>query len=209
LRKLLLTCALLFLSAPLPGADVPDLLALTANEYVSVIKRALSSGTSFFDQLAKTKVASVASDIYSDSADIQKAKSDLRNQIESQMITRLDLNNEIHGLDEKLRHWVNDLNGFSNEIKRTPDLDSDSLRLRILDLSTHKLPELDKVRDSWMPDDVASRKAALRHLDAAIKDLQEVQRASKCLSDSINLKQAACDAKTLNPLANAGKSAPE
>jgi chromosome segregation ATPase len=197
------------LSAPLAGADVPDLLGLTATEYVSVIKRVLSNEIPLFDQLAKTKASSAASDIYNDCADIQKAKSDLRNQIQSQMITRLDLNNEVHGLDEKLRHWVNDLNAFSNEIKKIPDLDSDSLRLRILDLSTHKLPGLDRVRDSWNPDDLASRKAALKHLDAAIADLQEVQRASKCLSDSINSKQAACDAKTLSPLTNPGKSAPE
>lgn len=188
---------------------MPDLLGLTASEYVSVIKRALSNGTSLFDQLAKTKASSMAGEIYSDSADLQKAKSELRNQIESQMITRLDLNNNVRGLDEKVRHWVNDMNGFRNEIEKIPDLDSSSLRFRILDLSTHQLPELDKIRDSWMPDDVASRKAALKHLDAAIIDFQEVQRASKCFSDSINARQLACDAKTFSPLANPGKSAPE
>ena len=209
MRKLIFTGVLLFLSVPLVGADVPDLLGLTASEYVSVIRRVLSSGTSLFEQLAKTKVSSAASVISSDSADLQKAKSDLSHQIENQMITRLDLNNEVHGLDEKIRHWVNDLNAFRNEIAKIPDLDSSSLRFRILDLSTHNLPELDRVRDSWMPDDVASRKAALKHLDAAIIDLQEVQRASKCFSDSINSKQLACDTKTLSPLAGPGKSSPE
>ena len=209
MRKLLFTCALLFLSAPLAGADLPDLFGLTASEYVSVIKSVLSNGTSLFDQLAKTKASSVAGDIFSDSADLQKAKSDLRNQIEHQMITRVDLDNQIHGLDEKIRHWVNDMNGFSNEIGKISDLDSSSLRFRILDLATHKLPELDKVRDSWRAEDVASRKAAVKHLDAAIVDLQEVQRASKCLSDSIHSKQAACDANTLTPPASRGKSSPE
>jgi hypothetical protein len=209
LRKLIFTCVLLFLSAPLAGADVPDLLGLTASEYVSVIRRVLSSGTSLFEQLAKTKASSAASVISSDCADLQKAKSDLSHQIENQMITRLDLNNEVHGLDEKVRHWVNDLNAFRNEIAKIPDLDSTSLRFRILDLSTHNLPELERVRDSWTPDDVASRKAALKHLDAAIIDLQEVQRASKCLSDSINSNRLACDTKTLSPLASSGKSSPE
>ena len=209
MRKLLFMCALLFLSAPLAGADLPDLLGLTASEYVSVIKSVLSNGTSLFEQLAKTKASSVAGDIFSDSADLQKAKSDLRNQIEHQMVTRVDLDNQIHGLDEKVRHWANDMNGFSNEIAKIQDLDSSSLRFRILDLATHKLPELDKVRDSWRSEDVASRKAAVKHLDAAIVDLQEVQRASKCLSDSIKSKQAACDVSTLTPPASAGKSSPE
>lgn len=209
MRKRLFTCALLILSAPLPGADAPDLLGLTATEYVSVIKRVLSGGTSLFDQLAKTKASSAASVIYSDSADLQKAKSDLHDRIENQMITRVDLDKQIRGLDDKVRHWVNDMNGFSNEIDKVPELDTRSLRFRILDLSTHKLPELDKVRDFWRPDDVAGRKAALNHLDAAIVDLQEVQRASKCLSDSINSKQAACDAKTLSPSGTPGKSSTE
>jgi len=202
-------CAFLFLSAPLAGADVPDLLGLTATEYVSVIKRVLSSETPLFDQLAKTKASSAASVIYSDSADLQKTKSDLRNQIGNQMITRVDLDKVIRELDEKVRHWANDMNGFSNEIDKIPNVDTRSLRFRILDLSTHKLPELDKVRESWRPDEVASRMAAMKHLDAAFVALQEVLRASKCLSDSIDSKQMACDAKTLGPLASPGKSSPE
>jgi len=208
-RKLLFTCALLFLSAPLTGADVPDLLGLTATEYVSVIKHVLSSETPLFDDLAKTKASSAASVIYSDSADLQKAKSDLQNQIENQMITRVDLDKEILELDEKVRHWANDMNGFRNEIDKIPNVDTRSLRFRILDLSTHKLPGLDKVRESWRPDEVASRMAAAKHLDAVFVALQEVLRASKCLSDSIDSKQIACDAKTLSPLASPGKSSPE
>ena len=209
MRKFLFTCGLLILSAPLAGADVPDLLGLTATEYVSVIKRVLSNETPFFDPLAKTKASSAAGVIYSDSADLQKAKSDLRNQIENQMITRVDLDKKIGELDEKVRHWANDINGFSNEIDKVPNVDTRSLRFRTLDLSTHKLPGLDKVRESWRPNELASRMAAMKQLDVAVVDLQEVLRASKCLSDSIDSKQLACDAKTLGPLADKGKSSPE
>ena len=192
---------LLLAFASLADAGRPNLLGLTAVEYVSVVRRALAnaSGPSLFDQLARTKAAAVAGDISSDCADLQRSKSELRDQIENETITKFDLDNKIRGLDEKVRHWANDINRFENEVDKMTELDLGSLRRRILDLSTHKLPELDLVRESWRLDDVASRKAAENHLDAAIVDLQEVLRASKCLSDSITAKQPACDAGTLAP----------
>jgi hypothetical protein len=192
MRKHTAVLLAVFLAATSVDADTVWTFHQVASNFSEVATSILTSGKKLIDKLEDTQAKDVVDQIYSKATKLVDEKTDLQKSIQDgkQVVISQKMLDEVFALSRLLER-------FGAEIDKVSGLSSGELRNKAHFLLTDKLSELHKTQVAIYNGDST---AALNTLELAISDAAQIQRAACCLSKTLDKKEPACNADTLQPL---------
>lgn len=165
--------------------------ATVYDKFLSFAATVLNSAN-FWNKLGTYQAKTVITNVYTDAEHLYQKKALLKQRIIAGQMTKHDLESQAVEITADIREFVRQLEKFTGEISKATDLEAGDALEAIHRAASARIVEMAELTslDLTKPE---QRDRAIAILDAALCQLKKIEKASKCLSDSIDKKKQACD----------------
>lgn len=181
------------------GTDYISKIADSAQMVLNLFYNGASFGREMWEKMGAGQGKSILEDVRSQATDLHtknmKLKADLEESRRHKTEAQFPITQRIAELNAQIAAISTQMLKFGKEIDRT-STEADRGRQVIIEEADAKASKLGSVEENWHS---GWYYEAMEQLDVATANLETMQKATKCLLRSIDLKEVACDAK-LNPL---------
>ncbi len=160
-------------------------------------------GDAAWAPLANKQSERVLEELASKAATLESKKNDLKTELEENVKNKttdqVRLSQRIQDLKMQVVAIRDKMDKFSVEIDKAAKPVGDQVRIETNKAEIRKINELNRVESRWVWEKQYQK--AIDELDAAVKNLDKMRAGIACLQNSIARQAAACNPKTLEPIA--------